>query len=209
MGLLKRALQDQLCADQQPAQPASEMDSLIPCPKSWAFGAGQSGEGVKTFPVTSAGKELMLHLQGCHSPFDASSLTDGARKTLTLRLPSIWEQQFVTLECLLIAEAAQLSPQPFGTKFSEEDLRARYKSVTKKAGDYAMQLRAKVNTEGFYSCRYWDKDRQRIDAPDTHAGLNCNAALSVRGLWVSPENFGLVVDCTDLQIIDDVATCPF
>ena len=202
MGLLKQALQDQLCADQS-------MDTLIPCPKLWAFGPAQAGEGVKTFPITCAGNELVLHLQGCYSPFDTSSLTESARKSLTLKLPVIWEQQFAALESQLLAETAQLSPQLFGTKYSEDDLRTRYKSITKKTGDYPMQLRAKVNTDGFYSCRYWDKDRQRLEPPDTHAGLNCTVAIRLRGLWVSPDTFGLVADCTDLQIIDEVAACPF
>ena len=201
MGLLKQALQDQLCADQ--------MDALIPSPKLWAFGPAQSGEGVKTFPITSGGNEIILHLQGCYSPFEPSSLTETVRKSLTLKLPVIWEQQFASLESQLLVETAQLSPQLFGTKFSDVDLRTRYKSVTKKNGDYPMQLRVKVNTEGFHSCRYWDKNRQRIDPPEAHAGLTCTVAVRLRGLWVSPDNFGIVADCTDIQLTEEVADCPF
>ena len=60
--------------------------SFIPAVKAWKFGAAQGAEGgVKSFPLTCGGSELMLQMQGCISPFDASDPPGGSssRKTLT------------------------------------------------------------------------------------------------------------------------------
>ena len=67
--------------------------SYIPQVKNWKFGAAAQGDSdVKSYPLTVGGMDIVLNLQGCLSPFDPSSLNGGARKTLTLRLPKVWDE---------------------------------------------------------------------------------------------------------------------
>jgi len=181
-----------------------------PQPLTWKLGHPQAAADgiVKTFPITNAGQDVTITMQGCLSPFDPSSLNDSSRKSLTLRLPLVWEGAFESLENDLIAMAAKNSQELFGTTFTEEALHNRYKPITQRRGEYPRQLRAKLVTDGFYACRYWSSTKQRIEPLTTHTGEVFNVALKLRGVWVSAEYFGLVCDLTDLQT-SEAAACPF
>ena len=184
--------------------------SFIPQVKTWKFGAAQGDGEVKSFPVSCGGMDIVLSIQGCLSPFNASSLNDSARKTLTLRLPQVWDGPFGEMEAALMKEAADHSPALFGEKLSEDQLLERYKPLTKKTGEYPRQLKAKMNTNGFYAVRFWNSERIRVDAPSDCGGLLFNAVLKIRAMWVSAEAFGLVCDATDLQLLESAQVeCPF
>ena len=182
----------------------------VPQVKTWKFGAAQGDGEVKSLPVSCGGMDIVLNVQGCLSPFDASSLNDSARKTLTLRLPQVWDGPFGEMEAALMKEAADHSPALFGEKLSEDQLLERYKPLTKKTNEYPRQLRAKLNTNGFYAVRFWNSERIRVDAPGDYGGLLFNAVLKIRAMWVSAEAWGLVCDATDLQLLEVAhAECPF
>ena len=186
--------------------------SFIPAVKAWKMGAAQGAEGgVKTYPLSVGGSEIMLQMQGCLSPFDASSLSGGSRKTLTLRLPQVWDEPFGLMETALLKEVAVKSTALFGKQLSEEELVEMYKPVSKKQeAKYPRNLRAKVNSTGFYACRYWDGERKKAETPADHAGLVFNAVVRLRSLWISAEAWGLVCEATDLQILTQEAVdCPF
>ena len=181
-----------------------------PQPKTWKIGPPQSSTDgcVKTFALSSAGVDVTLCMQGCLSQFEPSALNDNSRKTLTLRLPIVWDGTFETLEDEVVKLAAKNSAELFGTTFTEEALGDRYKAITQKKGEYPRQLRAKIVGDGFYACRYWSSTKQRIEPLTTHSGEIFNVALKIRGIWVSAENFGLVCQLTDLQT-SEAAACPF
>ena len=185
--------------------------SFIPAVKAWKMGAAQGAEGgVKTYPLSVGGSEIMLQMQGCLSPFDASSLSGGSRKTLTLRLPQVWDEPFGLMETALLKEVSVKSTALFGKPLSEAELAEMYKPVSKKQGEYPRNLRAKVNSTGFYACRYWDGERKKAETPADHAGLSFNAVVRLRSLWVGAEAWGLVCEATDLQILtQETVDCPF
>ena len=184
--------------------------SFVPQVKTWKFGPAQGDSEVKSHPLTVGGMDIVLNLQGCVSPFDSSSLNGGARKTLTLRLPQVWDEPFGSMETALIKEAAVKSQSLFGEQLTEEQLQERYKPISKKTGEYPRQLKTKLNTEGYYAVRYWDSERKRADAPGDHIGLMFNAVIRLRALWASSEAWGLVCDATDLQLLETAQVeCPF
>ena len=193
------------------ATPVMIPASYIPLVKNWKFGAAAQGDSdVKSYPLTVGGMDIVLNLQGCISPFDASSLNGGARKTLTLRLPKVWDEPFHQMEEALIKEVASKSQTLFGEKLNEEQLLERYKSLSKKTEEYPRQLRVKLNTDGFYAVRYWDSERKLAEPPSDHIGLVFNAVIRIRALWVSADAFGLVCDATDLQLLETAQVeCPF
>ena len=208
MGKVKEHYFDSLAAQ-------AEQDEMIPVEfiqrvNTWKFGPALGESDVKSFPLTAGGLDLVLNLQGCLSPFDSSSLNGGARKTLTLRLPRIWDEPFHQMETALIKEAALKSQTLFGEKLTADQLQERYKPLGKKVGEYPRQLRTKLNTDGFYACRYWDSERKRADPPGDHTGISFNAVIKLRALWVSSEAWGIVCDATDLQF-QEIAQmeCPF
>ena len=98
----------------------------------------------------------------------------------------------------------------FGRAVAEETLQDWYKPITRKQDDYPRNLRVKINKQGLYRTRYWSADKQPLDVLDTHAGLYFNARVVFRGVWIGEDAFGLVADCTDLQLVEESAPlCPF
>ena len=192
--------------------PSRKMMPAIPTPqpKTWTIGpAIKAADGaINTFPLSNGGVDITVAMHGCLAPFDASSLSEGPRKNLLLRLPDVWEASWERIDTDIVALAQKHATTLFGQALSEQDLLGRYKSCSEKKGTYSRQLKAKLVTEGFYAARFWDVEKHRIDPTTSTANCTYNVVVKIRGLWVGTENFGLVVDITDLQATD-VAECPF
>ena len=192
---------------------STKMLATIPQAAQWLVGQEALNEStqIKTFSVTSVKGAIDLAMQGCVSPFEPSSFEGaiGNRLTLTLRLPTVWDTAWAELEEGMIAECASQSARLFGQKLSVQALKSRYKPVTQQTDPYPRHLRCKVNTSGYHATRYWDDKRNRCQAPESHIGATLTAMVRIKAIWVSRENFGLVVDCCDLQCVEPVATCPF
>jgi hypothetical protein len=212
MGKVKQHYFDSLLEQAESATSMVPAD-FIPSVKTWTFGTSTGGEGsVKTFQLSCGGMELHCNIQGCISPFEPSSMDGAARKTLVLRLPVPWDSPLGEMEESLIKEVAARSKALFGEQQSEDELRARYKYITKKTEEYPRNLRVKLNTEGYYATRFWDLERQKVAAPVEYVGLMFSAVVRFRAVWIGAESWGLVCDATDLQVLGDAqpsAECPF
>jgi len=187
--------------------------AFIPAVKSWTFGdACTSGDGsVRTFPLSCGGMDLNCNIQGCISPFEPSSMDGAARKSLVLRLPETWDEPLGLMEEALVKEVAARSKVLFGEDRSEDELRKKYKHITKKTEQYPRNLRCKLNTEGYYATRFWNLSREKIDAPLEYAGLMFSAVVRFRAIWIGADAWGLVSDATDLQLLGEreCPECPF
>ena len=172
--------------------------------------AGPSGP-VRTWGISNKGQPCAVTLSGVLSPFDPSSpMEDATRLTLTLRLPSGWDSVFDCFEACMFHEMVERSVEFFGRAMSEDELKDWYKPITRKVEEYPRHLRVKVNTQGSYRTRYWGSDKQPAQPPEIHAGLSFNARIVFRGVWIGEDAFGVVCDCTDLQVADGAAVaCPF
>ena len=170
-----------------------------------------AGGAVRTWGISHKGQPFSVTLPGVLSPFDPSSpMEDATRLTLTLRLPSGWDSVFDSFEACMFHEMVQRSAEFFGRAMSEEELKDWYKPITRKVEEYPRNLRVKVNTQGSYRTRYWTSDKQPAQPPETHAGLSFNARVVFRGVWIGEDAFGIVCDCSDLQLVDGAAVaCPF
>ena len=185
--------------------------SFIPNTKNWTMRPVTPSGEVNTYALSCGGMDLLCHIHDAVSPFEPSSLADGPRKTLVLRLPPSWDAPIGEMEEALIAEVAVRSTELFGERQSEEALRAKYKPISKKAGEYPRNLRVKLNTSGYHAARFWDLDRKRLEAPAEYSGLNFSAMVRFRALWVAADSWGLVCDATDMQVLAGPVSpeCPF
>ena len=176
----------------------------------WAFGEARDvAGGVRSFPIVGGG--VSIQLLDCLSPFDTSSLRDGARRSLTLRLPHEWDTAFGAMEAALITHVSHNSTMFFQNHLSEGEVTGGYKAISIKKDEYPRNIRTKINTAGPYAVRYWDVSRAATEPPADHAGTRFNAILRIRALWTGADNaWGLVCDCQDLQILDvPFVDCPF
>ena len=216
MGFAKQAYIDSLSADHRSApdamdcshSPAALVQKRIPPVKEWNF-AKTSQEG-RTWAITHEGRPIELTLQVLYSPFDLSNFNDNSRKTLTLRLPKEWDDPFDCMEACLQHEVEEQSARFFASPQTPGQVSDAYRPVTKKNAEYPRHLRIKVNTAGFQSTRYWDKDKKRMNPPQDHTGLMFNAKVWLRSLWFAEDVWGLVADASDLMILEEVTSeCPF
>ena len=215
MGFAKRAAENSLSTDHRSAPDAMDRsrspaprDAKLPAVKAWSF-EKTSREG-RTWAISHGGKPIYLTLENVFSPFDLSSFNENSRKTLTLRLPKEWDGPFDCMEAALQHEVQEQISRFFASPQTAEQVSDAYKLITKKNADYPRHLKVKVNTTGLQSVRYWDADKQRIDALETHAGVLFTAKVLLRSLWFADDAWGLVCDATDLMLQGEVAAeCPF
>ncbi len=186
--------------------------AVIPPVKSWTFLAATNGDtGIKGIPVLCQRQAIVLAIDDVFSPFEPSSFVEeSSRKTITLRLNKEWDAALDCFEACILHEATSRSAEFFGRSLGEEEVCEMYKPMTKKTGDYPRNLRAKLNTAGAYAARYWAADKTRLDPPKTLAGAFLNVHVSLRAIWIGDDAWGVVADCTDLQLAEQAPVdCPF
>ena len=185
---------------------------LLPPVKELTFLPAPPGNGtVRNVPLAYKQQSLQVVITDCASPFEPSSMIEGAsRLSLTLRLPKQWDSSVDCFESCLVHEIAERSQEFFGRSLPEEEVTALYKPISKKTGEYPRNLRVKVNTSGAYRTRYWAANKEEMAAPQSHAGLGFNARVAIRGLWFGEDAWGVVAECTDLQLTEEATVaCPF
>ena len=185
--------------------------ALVPPVKSWVFLGARSDSGIKSIPVSHQNLPIVLSIADVFSPFEPSSFVEeSTRKTITLRLNKEWDAAVDCFEACILHEAASRSEEFFGRPLGEEVVREMFKPISKKTGDYPRNLRVKLNTTGLYAARYWAADKTRLDPPGTLAGVALNVRVSLRALWIGDDAWGVVADCTDLQVVEHgPEECPF
>ena len=217
MGMAKREMErdapssKRSCSPPQTRGSAVAPAALIPPVKSWTFLDARSESGIKSIPVTYQRSPIVLSIQDVLSPFEPSSFVEeSTRKTITLRLNKEWDAAVDCFEACILHEAASRSEEFFGRPLGEEVVREMYKPISKKTGDYPRNLRVKLNTAGPYAARYWGSDKTRLDPPGTLAGVALNVRVSLRALWIGDDAWGVVAECTDLQLAEQgPEECPF
>ncbi len=185
---------------------------LTPPVKSWQFMPSSSADGgVKSVPIAHQQRPIALSIHKAFSPFEPSAYAEGGtRKTLTLRLDKEWDAAFDCFEACLLHEVTTRSEEFFGRAVLPLEVREMYKPIAKKSGDYPRNLRAKLNTTGPYAARYWASDKTRLDAPETLADIHLNVRVALRAIWIGDDAWGVVADCTDLQLAEQSPEeCPF
>jgi hypothetical protein len=170
------------------------------------------GKRPASVELRHAEKPIEICLNNVVNPFEPGSFTEPCyRKTLTLRLPTTeWDDTFACMESCVIHEVIQRASTLFEGTYTAEQIDVMYSPITKKVGEYPRDLRTKINTSGTATVRYWDVDKVRVKAPESHANMCWNVRVIIHGLWISKDKWGLVIDATDLiQTQAEIEDCPF
>ena len=177
---------------------------------TWKFGQPSETNGVKNFPISCKGDDVTMSIQGVLCPFDASSYTDGARRSLTLQLPKILDAPVGLMETAVLQACVDNSARFFGTKRRDSEVSTLYKPLSRKNGEYPRSLRCKIQDGGYYASRFWDQDRNSIEPPSDFSNTRYNVIIRVRSLWVSEQACGLTADISDFQECGpSLVACPF
>ena len=184
---------------------------IIPPVSEWTFGSivELHNNNAKSVPLFYKRAPISVVVQDAFVPFEPSNFKeDSTRQNLVLSLSEPYDSAFDCFEAALVHVVTQRRLAFFG-ETEENDIIDTYKAITRKQGEYPRGLRVKMSTSGLYSTRFWDEQKMRIDPPEKFVGARVKARVLLRAIWIGEDTWGIVADCTDLQVKPCDVLCPF
>ena len=149
------------------------------------------------------------------APFDASSYNDpdASRVGLCLEADKQLSEWFQNLDAEMLKLCRQHSLKLFGKQvYMESDLKPYYYSALKENEKYGTQLfKMKMNRTGKGAVRVWNKGGLTREMPESWQGLQIQARVVLKSIWIQSRNFGLTFEISDAMICSEAepTTCPF
>jgi len=150
------------------------------------------------------------------SPFDGTGYNDpeASRVSLCLEADEELVEWCTELDAEIIKICRQQSRKLFGKDiYVESDLKPNYYSPIKQNEKYGTTLfKTKMNKCGKGSVRVWNKGgRLAREMPETWQGMQIQARVVLKSLWIQSRNFGVCLELQDAMICSeaDPVTCPF
>ena len=172
-----------------------------------------SSRGAKTCTLLGDnGEKLLFTIGPTTTPFGAGSYGDEvtARKTLDLRVNDAEYEFFNQLDNWAVDYIAKNSERLLKKRLTRDQVREHYRSpVTAKEG-YQPLVRTKINAGGQNVVRCWDTSKEAVSLPEDLKACNFLAHVHLSHLWMMGRDYGWVISCQDLMILDQVSQeCPF
>jgi hypothetical protein len=164
-----------------------------------------AGKGMKIQSIRFRGAPLHLKLSDDSNlsvPFEPSSWGGGSetRRSIVFNIPQPLFEAMAEVEdwCRQVLEDAHPTVQALWT------------SCIKPAERYSASLKAKINIAGPRQAKFYDEAGQQTDPPASWKGLNVNAVVHVRGVYIQKQGIGLMLEVTDLCYAKpSESACPF
>ena len=172
-----------------------------------------SSRGAKTCSVLSGkGEKIVFALGPTSTPFGANNYGDesSSRKTLDLRVTDTECEFFSKLDDWAIDYITKNSERLFKKSLTRAQVAEHYRSPVSTKEGYQPLVRTKINTAGQNAVRCWSTDREVIELPEDLRGCSFLAQVHLSHLWIMGRDFGMVISCQDLQILEQTShECPF
>ena len=149
------------------------------------------------------------------SPFDASGYNDpdASRVSLCLEADEELVEWCTELDAEIIKLCRHQSRKLFGKEvYLESELRPNYYSPLKLNEKYGTSLfKMKMNKVGKGAVRVWNKGGLCREMPESWQGVQIQARVVLKSLWIQSRNFGLTLEISDAMMCceADPVTCPF
>ena len=149
------------------------------------------------------------------SPFDASGYNDpdASRVSLCLEADAELVEWCTELDAEILKLCRLQARKLFGKEvYLESDLKPNYYSPLKTNEKYGTHLfKMKLNRIGKGAVRCWNKGGLAREMPESWQGLQIQARVVLKSLWIQSRNFGLTFEVSDAMICleADPVTCPF
>ena len=162
------------------------------------------------------GGPISFTTSALRSPFDASSYgadTDASRVSLCLEADAELVEWCTELDAEILKLCRLQARKLFGKEvYLESDLKPNYHSPLKTNEKYGTHLfKMKLNKVGKGAVRCWNKGGLAREMPESWQGLQIQARVVLKSLWIQSRNFGLTFEVSDAMICleADPVTCPF
>ena len=149
------------------------------------------------------------------APFDASGYNDldASRVGLCLEADAELLEWLQDLDAELLKLCRVNCMKLFGKQvYLESELKPNYYSALKSNEKYGTTLfKMKMNKVGKGAVRLWNKAGLAREMPESWAGLQIQARVVIKSIWLQSRSFGLTFEIADAMICSEAepATCPF
>ena len=171
-----------------------------------------SSKGAKSLAFNSPGTPIAATLDPVEVCFEPSSYGDdgtATRVNIVFRPSQEAAADLEQLDLWLLRTAVDNSLAWFGKQKTAEQLEESYTPIL-KVTKYGPQFKAKLNLAQPAQTKIWDQQKQPRAAPETWKGAFVKPRLHLRGIYFMGAQFGAVVECTDVQILEEAtSSCPF
>ena len=173
-----------------------------------------NAKGGRYCPLSDGDKSAWIIPTGkLYSPFGGPSLYEAAvytpRQTLELRCDEELAATIRAFDGWAKGYILEHSERLFKKKLTAQQVDEGYRSPMHQKGDYAPNLRTKIDLEGRMACRYWTPDGQSQGPPEDYKMCDFRVRLLIRSMWFMKNEFGFTIQVMDMQVHPRSHTCPF
>ena len=173
-----------------------------------------TGKGAKQIPLcTISGEPVIWRPKDALTVlFEPSAYNqpDATRVNLCLSVsPSV-------VSCLqdfdewCVSTLAAQSSKLLGSQLSAEEVRHRFQPTLRvHEASGSQSLRLKMNLSGRAAVRIWSPLGVQVSAPQSWLQCSAQCRIRLKGFWLMAKEIGVIAECTDVQLDQAAAECPF
>ena len=181
---------------------------------TWSLSDQQvTAKGAKMAMITANGERIFITptakpLKMAFGPGNFDK-TPAVRQNLDFRCTPELLEYFTALDTWMKDYLICHSERIFKKQLTIEEVNSGYHACVTQRGTYEPTIRTKVNLHE-KGVTFWDAEGNMRSPPDSWIGVSAIPRLHVSHLWIMGREFGVVLNCTDLQVYDaEPRMCPF
>ena len=167
----------------------------------------------KTAPFSVNGGPAEFTMPSLRVAFEPSAYQDeeATRVNIVFKVSLVHEEELGAIDKWILDTVCADPVRFFGKAKTRESIVETYTPCIKQTEKYGSQFKCKVNLPGSYQgVRVWDLEKLPRAAPDAWAGCVVTPRVRFRHLYFMANQWGPVIDVTDLKVLPEPATeCPF
>ena len=173
-----------------------------------------TGKGAKQIPLSAIGGEPVIWQprDALNVMFEPSAFNDpdATRVNLCLSVTPAVAASLAELDEWCVNTLAAESSRLLGSQLTVQEVRNRFQPTLRThEASGSQSLRLKMNLSGRAAVRIWTPVGTQTAAPPSWSNSSAKFRIRLKGFWLMAKEFGLVAECTDVQLDTAQAECPF
>ena len=173
-----------------------------------------TGKGAKQIPLSTISGDPVIWrpkdaLTVLFEP-SAYNQPDATRVNLCLSVTPAVVSCLQDLDEWCLSTLAAQSSKLLGSQLSVEEVRHRFQSTIRvHEASGSQSLRLKMNLSGRAAVRIWSPLGVQVSAPQSWSQCSAQCRIRLKGFWLMAKEIGVIAECTDVQLDQAAAECPF
>ena len=173
-----------------------------------------TGKGAKQIPLNTVDGEAVVWrpkdaLNVLFEP-SAYNAPDATRVNLCLSVSPAVVSCLQDFDNWCVTTLAAQSSKLLGSQLTVEEVRHRFQPTIRiHEASGSQSLRLKMNTTGRAAVRIWSPLGVQVAAPPCWTQCSARCRIRLKGFWMMAKDIGVIAECTDVQLDNAVAECPW